>query len=184
MKKTYILTLTSIMIVIGVVLGILEANFLNFNVVPGSKVGISNIVCLVALYLFGYKTALIVNISRSIFGGLMYSGPSSIIYSLTASIVSITVMYIVKKLLKDKVSCVGVSVAGAFFHNLTQVMVAIVISGSINMIYYFSYLSLISVVCGIFTGVIAQSVINRIKRNWFDEKDYSGIQISKEKRNT
>lgn len=164
MTRTKNLTLVSILTALGIVLGIVEAAFLNFNVLPGSKIGISNIVCLVALYLFGYKTTLFVNTSRAIFIGFMYSGPSSVIYSFFAAVVSVSVMHIIKTFLKDKVSCVGVSVAGAFFHNLTQVVVAIIISGSFNMIYYFSYLSFVSIVTGVFTGVIAYIVVKRIKR--------------------
>ncbi|MBE7047212.1 MAG: Gx transporter family protein [Ruminococcaceae bacterium] len=164
MKRTKNLTLTAILTALGIVLGITEAAFLNFNVLPGAKVGISNIVCLVVLYLFGYKSALFVNASRAIFVGFMYSGPSSVIYSLPAAIVSVSVMYVIKSSLKEKVSFVGVSVAGAFFHNLTQVVVAMVISGSINMIYYFSYLAFVSIMTGVFTGAIAYIVVKRIKR--------------------
>ena len=165
MKKINKLTLCSLLTALGIVLGMLEAAFLSFNVLPGAKVGISNIVCLVALYLFGYRIALMINVSRAVFVGLFYSGPSSIAYSLSAAIVSVVVMSIIRKFLKNKVSCIGVSVAGAFFHNLTQILVAIVISGSFNMIYYFSYLSFMSVLTGVFTGCIAYVVINRIKKD-------------------
>lgn len=159
------LTLTAILIASGIILGIVEANFLSFNALPGAKVGLSNIVCLVSLYLFDFKTALCVNSVRVIFAGLMYSGPSSIIYSFPAALVSLIMMDVVKKLFKEKVSPVGVSVAGAFFHNLTQIVVAMIISGSFNMIYYFSYLSIAGTVTGVLTGVTAYSIIKRIKKD-------------------
>ena len=165
MSKTKRLTLTTVMIALGTVIGILEANFLNFNVIPGSKIGLSNIVCLITLYLFDFKTALCVNSARAIFVGLMYSGPSSLIYSFTASVVSVVVMSVAKNTFKDNISAIGVSVAGAFFHNLTQVLVAMIISGSVNMIYYFSYLAFVSVVTGIFTGAVTSGIINRIKKD-------------------
>lgn len=164
MNKTKNLTFAAILTALGIVLGILEATFLNFNVIPGAKVGISNIVCLVVLYLSGFKTALLVNGFRTVFVGLIYSGPASVVYSLSAAIISVCVMHVLKTLLGEKVSCIGVSVAGAFFHNLTQVVVAMIISGSFNMIYYFSYLSFTSIVTGVFTGVIAYVVVKRIKR--------------------
>lgn len=165
MNKAKTITFSAIMTALGIVFGILEANFLNFNVLPGSKIGISNIVCLVVLYLFDFKTALAVNVSRTVFTGLLYSGLSSLLYSLPAAIISVFSMYIIKTICTDKVSCIGVSVAGAFFHNLCQVVVAMMISGSFNMIYYFSYLSFASVITGLFTGAIASAVINRIKKD-------------------
>lgn len=164
MTKTKKLTLITFMVTMGVVISVFEAKLIHLSVMPGSKIGLSNIVCLVALYLYGTKATLCVNVSRAVFVGLIFSNPSSLLYSLPAAIVSVACMSVFKKILKNKVSCIGISVIGAFFHNLTQVLVSVVMYKSINMIYYFSYLAILSVVMGIITGIAGELVINRLKK--------------------
>ncbi len=164
MTRTKKLTLITFLVTMGVVISVFEAKLIHLSVMPGSKIGLSNIVCLVALYLYGMKTTLYVNVSRALFVGIIFSNPSSLIYSVSAAIVSVACMGGFKKLLKNKVSCIGISVIGAFFHNLTQVLVSVVMYRSINMIYYFSYLSVLSVVMGIITGIAGELIINRLKK--------------------
>ena len=71
-------------------------------------------------------------------------------------------MVVIKELLKDKVSIIGVSAAGAVFHNIGQVLVACMIVQNIGVILYLPFLSIAGIVTGAFVGLTANYIIGYI----------------------
>ena len=63
----------------------------NFGV-PGVKLGIANLVIIVALYYLNGKYALVLNAVRIFIAGLLFSGVFGIIYSLAGGMLSLSVM--------------------------------------------------------------------------------------------
>ena len=57
---------------------------------------------------------------------------------------------------------VGVSVAGAVFHNIGQLIALFVMSGSFSFVYYLSVLGIAAVITGAITGTISTVIIGRI----------------------
>lgn len=128
--------------------------------VPGIKLGIANIVVLIALYTYDFKTAFSVNIIRILMAGLLFNGFFGAIYSLSGGILSLLVMYLLKK--TDKFSIVGVSMCGAVFHNLGQLTVAALIVQSPKLFLYFPLLLFSGIITGILMGIICHTIYSHI----------------------
>lgn len=81
----------------------------NFGI-PGIKLGIANLVVIIALYYLGAHYALLINLIRIFIGGLLFSGLFGALYSLAGALLSMFVMILLKK--TDLFSVTGVSIAG------------------------------------------------------------------------
>ncbi|MDD3186890.1 MAG: Gx transporter family protein [Bacilli bacterium] len=149
---------------LAIVLSILESFIPIFNgMIPGLKLGLANIVILVILYLYGFKDAIYISILRVIMVGMLRTGLFSItfFFSFSGAILSIIMMTIFKKI--SLFSVVGVSIIGSIFHSIGQVIIAIFLLNTPNMIYYLPYLLLFAIPSGIITGLISKELINRMK---------------------
>ena len=97
MKKTNIkrLCTLSLMIALAFAFSYLES-LIPFNFgIPGIKLGIANLVVIVALYTMNAKDALFISIIRILLSGLAFSGPFAMIYSLIGGLLSFLVMFVV-----------------------------------------------------------------------------------------
>ena len=72
-------------------------------------------------------------------------------------------MAILKKILCEE-NIWAISVFGAFFHNLGQIIAAIIITSELMVAYYFLFLIISSVITGVFTGICAGSAVKKIKK--------------------
>lgn len=133
----------------------------NFGI-PGIKLGIANLVVIVALYTMNAKDALFISIIRILLSGLAFSGPFAMIYSLIGGLLSFLVMFVAKK--SNKFSPIGVSALGGTVHNFGQILVAAVVMRTYRIIYYFPILMIVGLVTGILNGIIADIIIKRIAK--------------------
>ena len=85
-------------------------------------------------------------------------------YSAAGGILSFGAMSIVKDLFKDKVSIIGVSSAGAIFHNVGQLIIASLIVKNIGVMLYLPILSTVGIVTGIFIGIAANYIVAHLRR--------------------
>lgn len=93
--------------------------------VYGVKLGLCNVVVLVALYTFGTNFALIINMVRIFLVGVLFGNAYGMIYSFAGGIVSFVLMYIAKR--TNLFSKMGVSIIGALGHNVAQIVVATIL---------------------------------------------------------
>ena len=91
---------------------------------------------------------------------LLFGNTVTLAYSLAGAIVSLTVMSLLK--LSDKLTAVGVSVAGGVTHNLGQVAVAAVILNTPEIGYYMTVLAVTGTLSGIFIGLCGALMIKRV----------------------
>ena len=125
---------------------------------PGAKMGLSNVVSLVALFILGASDAFIVRcLLGAVFGGNIWS----LAYSLPAGIVSLTAETILIKFVFPRVSLVSVSFIGALCHNAVQLAVASVTVG-VNLLPVLPLMLLASVVAGLFVGFAAYFCVKYI----------------------
>jgi len=155
LKKKYSIKefiIMALMVSLGIVLQIVD-NMLNFTAVPGGKLGLTNIVSLKNIFLFGGSNALIISVIRVVIASFLYGGVSALPYSFSGAFFSIAAMVISKKLLYPKLSEVGISIIGAFFHNLAQVLIACLVFESTKILSYMAPLTVVSVFSGLITGM-------------------------------
>ena len=122
------LTAMAILIAIGIIMGYIDS-FVNVIPVSGVKIGLSNIVLLYCIYKLSIAETLIVATIKSFLNGILFSGIMSIMYSLSASIISVAVMMLLFKYAK-KISIYGISMCGSCMFNIVQFIVASVVFGN------------------------------------------------------
>ncbi len=108
--KTKRLAMSAVLASLGLIFSYIEA-IIPFSVgIPGVKLGIANLVVIIALYLLGTSYAFSINVIRILVAGLLFSGAFGALYSLAGACVSLLVMIILKE--TKLFSIVGVSMAG------------------------------------------------------------------------
>ena len=128
--------------------------------IPGIKLGIANLVILIAIYRMDFRYAFTINIARILAAGLLFSGVFGMIYSLAGGILSILVMYLLYR--TGLFSMVGVSMAGGVCHNLGQLMTACALLQNTAILSYFPVLLFSGLISGIIIGIIAYIIEKRL----------------------
>jgi heptaprenyl diphosphate synthase len=164
MKKTQKLTFLSVLVAQALILYLVERMLPIPFIAPGAKLGLSNIITIVCLYLFTFKDAFIVIILRIILSTLFGGSLSSFLYSIAGGLLSLVTMYLIKRLGKEYISIIGVSITGAFFHNVGQVLVAALIIQNINIVVYLPVLAVAGLGTGFFVGITSRYLMLYVKK--------------------
>ena len=129
--------------------------------VPGIKMGLANIVIIFVLYKIGTKEAILVSIIRVILVSLLFSNVMAMAYSIAGAVLSLGIMWILKK--TDKFSVIGVSIAGGIMHNVGQIIMAVILLGTEQIALYLPVLIITGTVTGVVIGIVSGLVINRFR---------------------
>lgn len=129
--------------------------------VPGIKMGLPNIMILFMLYRFSLKEAAAVSLVRLLLVALLFGNAMSLIYSFCGAALSLLVMALLKK--SDRFSEIGVSIAGGVFHNLGQILAAMVLLETAEIGYYMIALAISGTIAGILVGLAASFVLKYMK---------------------
>lgn len=165
MRKTNKMVYIGLLVAQALVLHIVERSIPVPFVTPGAKLGLANLITVIALYtLPKERDAFLVLFLRIALGTMFGGNLSSFMYSAVGGFLSFLSMIFVKNILKDKVSIIGVSSAGAIFHNLGQIIVASIIVQNIAVTLYLPILSVISIVTGIFIGISANYIVKHLDK--------------------
>ena len=78
--------------------------------------------------------------------------------SFAGAFLSLGIMIVFYLFIK-KFSIIGVSVLGAFFHVIGQILVAIIYLETAYIVFYLPFIALASIVTGIFVGITASVII-------------------------
>lgn len=132
--------------------------------VPGAKLGLANLVIIVALYTLSERDAFLLSMLRIVLVGFTFGNMASMIYSLAGGILSFTVMVLAKKM--KKLSVTGVSVLGGVFHNVGQIIAAILVVETASLMYYLPVLILAGTLSGVAIGLLGAMVTKRLGRSW------------------
>ena len=133
--------------------------------VPGIKLGLANLVPLIIMYRMDARCAFAANLIRVLLAGLLFSGLFAALYSLAGSCASFLVMYLLKK--AGLFSVIGVSMGGGVFHNLGQLLVAILLISGPQLIHYMPVLIISGMAAGITVGIGASVLIDRLPAGLF-----------------
>ena len=153
---------------LGIIFSYVEYIFPFQTGVPGVKLGLANLVIVVALYRMSAKDALVINFIRILVSGLLFTGLSGTFYSLCGSVVSFTVMALLKK--TGRFSVIGVSMAGGVFHNFGQLIAAMIMVSTAKLLYYFPVLLFSGLVAGIIVGIGGTILLGALPAKLFAEE--------------
>lgn len=160
--RTGKIALLAMLVAAAFVLAYLESLIPTFIAVPGVKLGLTNLVVLVALYKLGWKEALVINVIRIVLVGFTFGNMFSLMYSLAGGLLSGAGMIVLKNLCRARL--VSVSVVGALLHNLGQLIVAMIVLDSSSLFYYLVVLWIAGAVAGTFLGLICVPIVKSIKK--------------------
>lgn len=124
---------------------------------PGVKLGLANMVTLVALYLFQTRYAYAIIIPRCILGAVFGGGITGLLFSLAGGLLALSVMAAVKRL--SLVSIYGVSMLGAAAHHIGQILAAMVLMRSVYVAAYLPWLLIAGLVTGFLTATACAGII-------------------------
>ena len=161
--KTSKITLYGIFAALAMILSYVELQIPAFFAVPGMKLGLTNIVVVVALYVLGEKSAFFINLIRILVVSLLFGTVMSLWFSLAGGILSTLIMILLKRC--NKFSPVGVSAAGGITHNIGQIIVAMLMLNTGFIIWYLPILWITGVVSGVLIGIIGGIVYKRLSHN-------------------
>lgn len=133
--------------------------------IPGIKLGIANLVVIIAMYRLDSRYALSINLIRIFLAGFMFSGLYGAVYSLCGCILSFAVMCLLKK--SDAFSVVGVSMGGGVAHNIGQLSIAAILVSSPQIFYYLPILIISGTVSGILIGWLGWILLEHIPKRLF-----------------
>lgn len=129
---------------------------------PGIKLGLGNLAVVLALYLWSYREALVINVLRIMLTGFLFGNLYMILYGLAGGVLSFVVMCLVKRV--RGFSLMGVSMCGGVSHNVGQFLVAFLVSRTKGLLFYAPALLTGGVVTGLLIGLIAGRVLEKIRR--------------------
>ena len=129
--------------------------------IPGVKLGLTNIVVILVLYLLGAKEAFLVSMLRILLTGLLFGNIFSIVYSLSGGILSFLVMLLLKK--TNRLGCVSVSTAGGISHNVGQLLAACIMVRDFHIMFYIPVLLIAGLFTGFLIGLLGQELIFRLE---------------------
>lgn len=163
LTKTRKMTMIAMMISLATIFHWIESMIPLPTPIPGYRLGLSNIVGLVALYQFGSKEMMEVNLMRVLLASLLNSTIFSYVFwmSLCGVVLSSLTAIMVKKM--SGLSLIGISVLSAVMHCVGQILVSILFYDQAMMVAVLPYLLFMSIPTGIMTGFISQLVLKRIK---------------------
>ena len=128
--------------------------------IPGVKLGLANLIIVVALYRMRLSEAYLLSVVRVLLAGFIFGNYFSIIYSLAGGLLSLTVMALLKKW--GGFSLQGISIAGGVFHNIGQLIVAAVVVETFSVTYYFPVLLVAGLLTGLVIGIVAEMMLKRL----------------------
>ncbi|MFW5629771.1 MAG: Gx transporter family protein [Acetivibrio ethanolgignens] len=128
--------------------------------IPGVKLGLANIVSLVALYLLDEKMAATITVVRVILTGFTFGSLYSMLYSMAGALLSLAFMIGAKRW--NKFTMIGVSVLGGVMHNAGQLIMAAVVLKTVPFFYYTPVLILSGIVTGIMIGFLGKGIRERL----------------------
>lgn len=159
MKKTKRLVLLAMLTAVAMILSYVESLLPSVGI-PGVKMGLANIAVIFALFRFGWKEAAALSLVRVVLVSLLFGSVGAMLYSRAGAVLSLAVMALLRRI--DRFSTVGISVAGGVAHNAGQILMAMLILQTKQLLGYLPVLGVSGIAGGVLTGLAAALLIRRI----------------------
>ena len=158
-NKTSRFVLAAVFCGLALALSLLDGAVSSLLPLPGFKLGLANVVSLLALLTLGLPWTLLICLVRSLLAAMLSGNMAMLFFSLAGGLVSILIMYFALK----RLSVIKASVLGGISHNLMQLACAALLTATPQVSYYLPVLVLTGTMCGFFVGVLCALVFRRIR---------------------
>ena len=147
------LTISALLVALAMILSYVEV-LIPFNFgIPGIKLGLANLVVVVALYLLNARQALMISVVRILLVSFTFGNMAALLYSITGGLLSFAVMVLCRRI--KGLSTMSVSVAGGISHNIGQ---------NLNLLFYLPVLMIAGIITGLLIGLVAGLIIPSVRK--------------------
>lgn len=148
---------------VGILLQLIESFVPIVMIVPGFKIGLANLASLFALMIYDKKSMWIVGMGRIFLSALLQGTLFSIAFwlSLSGGLLSLMAMSIAADV--RVFSIYGISILGAAFHSVGQVIAVTWIYQQYFMQLFLPILLALSIVSGLVVAILSQKMLDRLK---------------------
>lgn len=161
MNKTKRVALDAVFAAIALLLFMVEAQIPAVVPIPGVKLGLANIMTLVAIHLLGKGDAAAVVFVRITLGAILAGNMSTFLFSSTGALLCFLLLCVLQN---RTLPIWAKSVCGAAAHNIGQIIVAAIYMHTSSVLWYLPYLLLAAIISGSFTGLCAQYSIRFLQK--------------------
>lgn len=163
-RKLSNVTRISILTATGLILFLFESAIP--KPLPWLKPGLPNLVTLLALYLYGIRTAYVILLLRVLMGALILGTLFNpvFLFALSGGLVATGAMGLLFYCPKGVFSILGISIIGAFTHNLVQIILAaFLVVNRPEVLYLAPIMLLASLFSGFLVGIFAHFVVQKLQ---------------------
>jgi heptaprenyl diphosphate synthase len=161
MKTKHVATF-GMLIALAFILSYIETMIPVMVPVPGIKLGLANLVVLVALYSMGFREAFLLSMIRIVLVGFTFGSLSTMLFSFAGGILSLTLMAIFQK--SKLFSMTGISIIGGLGHNIGQILVAMLVVQNLNLVYYLPILMISGLITGTVVGLVGALIVRSLRK--------------------
>ena len=161
--KTKRVAFLGLSIALAMILSFVESQIPALVAIPGIKVGLPNLVIVFLLYKMSWKDATIVSIIRILLVSILFTNNIMMLtFSIMGATLSLASMILLKK--TNWFSTITVSIVGGIFHNIGQIIAAILWTDTIGIVSYLPILLVSGTVAGAVIGLISGMLVEKLKK--------------------
>ena len=163
MNKTFRLIILGLFVAQSLVLYIVEGMIPVPFIAPGAKLGLANLITVIALYALPHKRDVcLILLLRIVLTTAFAGGINAFLYSVAGAVFSLGIMMLLKQC--SKFSIIGVSAAGGIFHNLGQLIIASLVVENARLMLYLPILSVAGAGTGILIGITTLFTLRHLQK--------------------
>ena len=162
MPKTKKLVLMSLLTAAALTIFVIENQIPVPVPIPGVKLGLANIITLVAMLLLGKNEAGAILLVRVLMGAMFAGSPSTLLFSAAGGLFAWLVMCLTIGLFSEKQLWIVSALAG-LAHNAGQLLACALVVKTPGVLAYAPVLAVSGVITGVFTGFAAMYLFRALR---------------------
>lgn len=131
--------------------------------IPGIKLGLANVVTMFALLFLTPKEAYAILFCRVVLASLFAGSVTQLLFSLFGGMLALTTTWLLLHKHGSWFSFYGISAASAAMHNFGQIVAAMLVMQTVDVIAYLPLLLVSSIPMGVLTGTILNALQKHMK---------------------
>ena len=163
MAKTKKLVFMALLTAVALTIFVIENQIPAPVPIPGVKLGLANIITLVAIRLLGRKEAGAILLVRIVMGAMFAGSPSTLLFSAAGGTLAYLLMCALTSFFGDRQLWIVSALAG-MAHNAGQLATCMLVVKTPGVMAYAPILAVSGILTGIFTGLAAQYLLEALKK--------------------
>lgn len=131
--------------------------------IPGVKLGLANVVTMFALLFLKPRDAYAILLCRVCLAAIFAGSVTSFLFSLLGGMLALTTTWILLRWKDRTFTMFGISAAAAAMHDIGQIMAAILVMGTTDVLAYLPLLLVSAIPMGLLTGAMIQVLSAHLK---------------------